>query len=198
MNHLWTSTALLAQRTRVDELANKVGEGFREQRSPYTMQEVLLALGAVLALLFVSMIVARLISIIVRRVRQTPAWLFRQLCSAHQLSRRQRRLLWHVAACRKLSDPAELFVTPELLECGDLNPRLRLAAKVLAELRSQLFQELETDVRAQKPSADPPAAEQPSVEALVGEVSLPPTSIPTTIPAISVSGWTPDPSLTGR
>ncbi len=51
-----------------------------------------------------------------QRKRNSPRGLFEELCKAHELSRAERKLLESIAAARRLADPGQLFVRPELLE----------------------------------------------------------------------------------
>jgi len=68
-----------------------------------------------------------------------PGKLFQELCRAHQIDRRSKRLLKHLAECRALSQPAEVFVTPSAFEPGDLPLPLQAKASQLRELRQRLF-----------------------------------------------------------
>ena len=54
-----------------------------------------------------------------------PHKLFRELCLAHQLEHRSRRLLLQLAGALDWSHPAELFVTPAAFEPSACPRRLR-------------------------------------------------------------------------
>lgn len=63
-----------------------------------------------------------------QRLRHSPWRLFRDLCAAHRLTRRQRQLLRRLAQAQQLSQPAVLFLDPrawDLAPLGPLDPRTR-------------------------------------------------------------------------
>jgi hypothetical protein len=69
----------------------------------------------------------------------SPAKLFRELCQAHQLSFRSRRLLKRLAAARGITDPARLFLEAQHFEAAHLPKKLQSAANEIRRLRDRLF-----------------------------------------------------------
>jgi hypothetical protein len=70
-----------------------------------------------------------------------PAKLFRELCRAHGLGYRSRRLLKRLASARNVASPALLFVEPEHFEPSALPASFQSSAQELRQLRAQLFDE---------------------------------------------------------
>ena len=100
-------------------------------------------LGQILLVLCAAVVVAALGLVLLRwcgrfRTNSSGA-LFRELCHAHGLSQSSRRALKRLAAARRLTNPAALFVEPRDFETSDLPPALRVAEKELQLLRDRLF-----------------------------------------------------------
>jgi hypothetical protein len=69
----------------------------------------------------------------------SPARLFRELCTAHKLQRSSRRLLKRLAEARGLTSPAMLFVEPEHFDEATLPASLSASVRDLRQLSAQLF-----------------------------------------------------------
>jgi hypothetical protein len=65
--------------------------------------------------------------------------LFRDLCRAHRLSSRNRRLLRRLASARGVAEPARLFIEPKHFEVAQLPETLRASAEQIRRLRNRLF-----------------------------------------------------------
>lgn len=101
------------------------------------MNPTLLA-GIGAAVLFVAVAIGVIVS---RRWQRNSPWgLFRQLCAAHRLNLRERRLLTHLAWQHRLQHPAMLFLDARLLDATDLGPAWRGQVVRLAGLKERLFQ----------------------------------------------------------
>jgi hypothetical protein len=72
-------------------------------------------------------------------LRNSPKGLFHDLCRAHRLHTRNRRLLKQLAAARGVPNPAELFVEPKYFDAADLPQSLQSASSELRQLRHALF-----------------------------------------------------------
>jgi len=138
---LWCSAVFtLAQRGGVEEMANRMVDGSRGDRTHFDPGMLLtLALGAaavVLALWLTSYFSGG-------RRRPTayhsPGRLFLALCRAHRLPWRDAWLLWRMARWNELEDPARLFLEPERFDPQGLSRPLTRHAPRLQSLRARLF-----------------------------------------------------------
>jgi hypothetical protein len=134
MIHAWL-TPLLAQVSRED-----FGRGFRGAASQRGWSD-LVPYIAVAGLLIGGM---SLYSYLKRRNDMSercddPHKLFRELCLVHQLDRASRRLLLMLAGAHKLTQPAQVFVTPGAFETTRLPSSLRGRSAEIAKLRARLF-----------------------------------------------------------
>jgi hypothetical protein len=68
-----------------------------------------------------------------------PLKLFRQLCAAHELDFKNRRLLLRLAAALELPQPATLFLLPTAFATVELHPQLCKDATQIKQLGQQLF-----------------------------------------------------------
>jgi hypothetical protein len=144
----------LAQRSGVDEMASRMAEGFRGDRTrfdPGTVLTLILATAAiVLALWLVSYCSAG------RRrpaAHNSPGKLFLALCRAHRLGWRDAWLLWRLARWHELEAPARLFLEPDRFDFQGLNRSLTRRAARLQSLRRRLFADLpEADGRSAPPT----------------------------------------------
>ena len=68
-----------------------------------------------------------------------PKKLFRELCQAHGIDSRGRRLLWRLASAWNFAQPAEVFLTPAAFEPSRVPGDLRGRLDELKQLRSRLF-----------------------------------------------------------
>ena len=69
----------------------------------------------------------------------SPVRLYWALCRAHRLSMLDRWLLWRVARHWRLSNPALVFVEPELLDADSLGPSFAGRAAGIKSLHERLF-----------------------------------------------------------
>ena len=110
MTHLLCTLLLLADRSRWERL----GDGFSGEAAK-------LSIGEVLGLVGVAAALALLISILHGFARRqdsgrtinSPQRLFGQLCRAHRLRWRDRRLLKRMAEFGRINPPVLLFVKPD-------------------------------------------------------------------------------------
>ena len=70
----------------------------------------------------------------------SPPELFRELCRAHRLDRRERRLLKRLAAAWGLASPAYLFIEPNYFDTTRLSAEWEQDAQRIARLRRRLFE----------------------------------------------------------
>lgn len=104
-----------------------------------------------------------------RRLFNSPKQLFRSLCRAHELSRAQCRLLLQIARSQGATQPASLFLEPELLESAARQPQFKSQQEAFRQLRARLFSDLSPPavrVPEEFAAAKPPAvASAPSINA---------------------------------
>ena len=74
---------------------------------------------------------------------ESPRGVFRGLCRAHGLDRRQRGLLKDMVAYYGLADPAVLFVDPRYYSAAQLPAAIREESTEITRLGELLFAELE-------------------------------------------------------
>ncbi|HEY2760444.1 MAG TPA: hypothetical protein VGI75_06865 [Pirellulales bacterium] len=86
------------------------------------------------------------------RTINNPRKLFNSLCRAHRLDRNQRRLLLALAHSHSLSQPAMLFLRPDLFNDAYLKPPLAVQAPVVRQLRQRLFQKVTLPANSSMPS----------------------------------------------
>ncbi|HEY2411607.1 MAG TPA: hypothetical protein VGI40_05170 [Pirellulaceae bacterium] len=73
------------------------------------------------------------------RNSNSPWQLFIDLCKAHKLSRRERRLLQRLAGQHPLDQPAMLFVEPSWFSADKIGPNCGCHFDELFRLRNRLF-----------------------------------------------------------
>jgi hypothetical protein len=98
----------------------------------------LVAVGA-FAIVTVAWIVMRLVARRERTAHQSPWCLFKDLCTAHELSPRERQLMTRLAQHHRLEHPTELFVEPTWWEPRRLGPAWSKCLTELERLRKRLF-----------------------------------------------------------
>jgi hypothetical protein len=133
----WLADAvLLADQERFRTL----GENLRQRRAGLSLTELLLAVACLAALLLAVWIAAHLLSRHQReRVIHHPRKLFRALSRAHAIGFWNRRTLWQLAQSADLSQPAMIFVRPDLLEARLQSVSNRRQQARYAQLRDKLF-----------------------------------------------------------
>jgi hypothetical protein len=144
MNPWLSDCLLLAEKTRLDEIASRMGDGFRGDAVRPESSNMLLSLAIVVMLLVLWGLLTRLTPSHVRRAPRSRPWrLFVSLCRAHRLRWRETWLLWRLARLERLPEPALVFLQPQRFEPDGLPaPLCRHRAK-LASLRARLFAGLE-------------------------------------------------------
>lgn len=100
----------------------------------------------VIAVVLVSVVVITVIVTLIRQKRESRTFrcdsnikLFWDLCAAHNLRRRGRRLLKRLAHARGLTNPALLFVEPQHFDAASLPVEWRESASELERIRERLF-----------------------------------------------------------
>lgn len=118
----------------------RMGDAFRRDNAQLSQSEtvslLILALGAVVLVWFLHHYANRLQS---KRTYHRPRRLFGQLCRAHRLRRRDRKLLRQLAEHWRLSQPALLFIRPENFATDALPPVLVKFRNEIADLGRRLF-----------------------------------------------------------
>ena len=71
--------------------------------------------------------------------------LFLSLAKAHDLNWSDRWLLWRLAGCHQLKEPARLFLEPERFDAASLPDSLRLKRNQLDVIAKQIFAEKDQD-----------------------------------------------------
>jgi hypothetical protein len=150
MMMFWRSPALpFAGHNGVDELAARMSDGFRSDRTSVDIGTIVALLAGAAGIGFLLWIVAHLVGGYDRRATfNSPRKLFLRLCRAHRLTWRDTWLLWRLARSQRLGDPARLFLEPERFDPSDLAPGLRRHAERLQSLRDRLFADLSDLVAA--------------------------------------------------
>ncbi len=143
---------LLAQRS---SLFRDMGSGFREKREHFDATDLffwfLIVIGIFVALGILARVLGRHDK---HRLYNSPRALFRALCRAHALDRRDRRLLLQIAKSEQLNPPARLFLEPACFQLSRLGPEFQSRRTAIEDLAKKIF--------AAAPPADPvkaPAAQ---------------------------------------
>jgi len=120
--------------------ARNLGAAGRRSRvsSGETMLYVGMAAVAIAAVCLILYVVTRWVQ---KRRHFSHAALFTGLCQAHGLDRRARGTLKKVAACRRVTPAARVFIEPKWLDPSNLGGSLRSQASKIAALRDRLFGE---------------------------------------------------------
>jgi hypothetical protein len=158
-----------------------LGNHFSGRHAEFKMSDALtlggiLLAGATLVLLMIWMQRRQM-----RRERSNhPVHLFQDLCHAHGLSWRQRRLLECLADELELSPRAAVFVRPDLFTPQELPESLQSYRHAFGELRERLFADLE------EPEI-PVATRLPHLEEAPATVA----PLPLTLPTFDTPGGSP-------
>lgn len=128
-------TTLLAQRSPVMHL----GDRFRPGQAGGPLGTSLLPWLVVTVGLGLTWLVVTWLNRRRQRRRHAPRKLFRDLCKAHQLTRRQRRMLWRLAQRRQLPQPALLFLDPQSWGLEQAESLGAEAQRELTALQRRLF-----------------------------------------------------------
>jgi hypothetical protein len=98
----------------------------------------LVALGAIV-IIAIAWFVLRWVARRERRITHSPWCLFKELCTTHELTPRERQLLTRLAQHHRLEQPATLFVEPTWWEPQQLGPAWSKCLTELDRLRKRLF-----------------------------------------------------------
>lgn len=114
----------------------QVWRSFDQARPEYDPDQLLMILTFVAIVVTMGLLLVRM-----RSQFQTDSKraLFSELCRAHGLNASSRRLLKRLAAARRLSHAATLFVEPQYFDTSDMSPALQAAMDELQRLRDQIF-----------------------------------------------------------
>lgn len=125
LDHCLSMTSVLAQQSRIEAM----NQGLRAYESAENSSWMVL-LGICLLTCAVAGIIVVIVKLRAQQRLCDPHRLFRELCRAHQVTWRQRRLLKSFAKTRKLSDPNQLFLDSSLWAfCPASEPKLCAPAK---------------------------------------------------------------------
>lgn len=159
----------LAQR----EVWSRLGDRFSGKNAQFSASDwamligvVLLAVAFIWGLRWIQQLQAG------RRTSNQPRHLFDDLCAAHRLTRRERRLLRRMAVEAGFEVSAQLFLSPECFEDRDLAAECGIDSATLLELQHKLFAGLE-EIEVPGEAASK-ASKRPATVPVVG-LETPPT-----------------------
>jgi hypothetical protein len=124
---------LIANQVGAPNLAGRLAKAF------VGWQGLFLIVGALLAITFLAWMVTWLVTARNRKISNSPERLFKDLCTAHKLTHRERQLMTRLAQKAGLSQPASLFVEPMWWDAGRLGSAWAKAVPELEALRKRLF-----------------------------------------------------------
>lgn len=124
------------------DVLRSLARGFQGKENELTPATVLSVLAVATGLLLAIWLLSRWAT---RKERSgsyySQSGLFRALCHAHRLDRRQRRLLRRLARGRKMPQPAALFLRPDCFIPATLTSELQREGDAVAALGKALFGE---------------------------------------------------------
>jgi hypothetical protein len=140
MLNLFSQGWLLAELDRFSSM----GRNFRGEEAQVNSYDVISGLVFVLSMVLGIWLLSRALTRQERsRSFNNPRKLFRMLCDQHELTRANRNLLKAYASRRGLTDPSNLFLSPELFRDSELPEDWRRSAAALATLGQKLFADLD-------------------------------------------------------
>ncbi len=120
----------------------EMGAGFRGEHAKLDLHDLWIGLASLAGVIGFFYLLARLVAKQdKRRIYNSPAALFRALCTAHELKRPDRKLLKQIARGYGFEPPARVFVEPRCFEAANLPASLKNQAAAIANLRVRLFGE---------------------------------------------------------
>ena len=133
---------------------SSVSRSAQDSRSVASYAGVLLAVLGIVAVCWLLLFLWDRYRHELCRAAQDPRTLFHELCRAHRLSRRDRRLLWQAAVVYRLEHPALVFAIPHYVNqlAGSAEPH----ADAYAGLAVRLFGSLAGPGGADSESSDEP------------------------------------------
>lgn len=130
--------ALLAQQEQ-HPLA-EASEHFRQTKSTFDGNDVVVGLAMLLITLLGIMLLKKLLE---RSEKQSgyhhTGKLFAELCAAHELNHRERRLLRRLAGSEGLESPGRMFIEPERFDVSRIPESLSKRRDEVFALRDRLF-----------------------------------------------------------
>ena len=136
MNARLCDLLLFAERNAFRDM----GGGFRDKREHFDPTDLIFWVGALVGLFVTLAVLARVIARREQRqVYNSPRALFRALCAAHNLDRRDRAVLRKLARHHQLSQPARLFVEPARFDVAKLSAALGPLRGRIQSLGERLF-----------------------------------------------------------
>jgi hypothetical protein len=152
MHRILEFALLIAQDSRVDEMARRMAEGFSDEPVRFGGDLWWAAVLIVGGLMGAAAILARKSDRRKRRATlDNPRRLFADLSQKHGLGWADRRLLRRLARSEGLQEPASLFLEPERFDAAVLDPRLKTWHARFQAIRGRLFAGL-----GEAASASPP------------------------------------------
>jgi hypothetical protein len=133
---------LIAQATRMDDLAGGMAETFRGDRTPLDSKGMMYAVVGLISFVLVAWFLAHSAEKEKNRGRCRPRRLFLSLCRTHRLAWSDCWFLWRLAAQHRLADPARVFIEPERFDRAGTNLQSQRHITRLQRLRTQLFAEI--------------------------------------------------------
>jgi hypothetical protein len=115
------------------------GDRFRPGQAQVGWQQVAEIAIAAFVVVAAAWLVARIARARQRRASQSPWRLFKDLCTAHALSNRERQLLTRLARQRTLPHPAVLFVDAAAWDMHQLGDGWTRSLPELERLRRRVF-----------------------------------------------------------
>ncbi|HEX4149514.1 MAG TPA: hypothetical protein VHY20_11020 [Pirellulales bacterium] len=131
------------------EVVRNMGHRFQGKNAQLHLDDLFMLLAIVLAVVVAGWFLSRVAQRERRRRTNSPRALFQELCQAHQLDRRSRKLLWRLAKHQELGHPASLFIDPRRFAPGQLPELPPGQLKRLESLRVKLFAEEAVEASAQ-------------------------------------------------
>ena len=150
MNARLGDLLLFAQRNAFRDM----GSGFRDKREHFDPTDLIFWVGALVGVFVTLAILARVIARREQRqVYNSPRALFRSLCAAHNLDRRDRAVLRKLARHHGLVQPARLFVEPARFDAAKLDAKLGPLHPQIQSLRERVFATPANDIQPATESA---------------------------------------------
>jgi len=135
-----TQGAMLLGQSSLNELASRMGDGFRPGGTPSHSSGLSLGLLIVTALTIVLWLLGRWANrAFPGGANASPGRLFLRLCRAHRLGWSDGWLLWRLARALRLDCPVRLFLEPHRLDGDGLPEPFRRHRARLAALSARLF-----------------------------------------------------------
>ncbi len=132
---MYDGMALLADQGRLNEM----GRHFRQGGGGVSFAQMLIFVLVLVGIGVAIWLLGRFVSSRERRGYYDAHALFRELCRAHGLDFRSRRLLRRVAQRQQLALPARLFVEPQRFDAAIYDSDLAEHREQLEQLRTKLI-----------------------------------------------------------